>query len=289
MHKSLLGSLLGMALMALLLSACGQNSATATPIPTRATAGTRAASPAPAVTRGTPTAFGAFVTVTPFSADQPTFSVPTLVFPTARPGETIPPTFTPAPFVTVTPFPTAAPGNRGPIATPTLRVPTLRPGENTPRSVTLAPFETVTPQPIQVGTLSAAQLTQTAAAPTGSASATDYSAPPPPPNTTALFPAGCSAFTLDKAASGLFALVKADIPLVWGTVPEATSYHIWVRHPDGSYNVNQEAKTNRLTLNGISGGRVVFNVPGVYAFEIVAYRNLEPICAHITDIIVVSQ
>jgi hypothetical protein len=118
----------------------------------------------------------------------------------------------------------------------------------------------------------------------------DYEKPPLPLRGTKTLPAECANFRIEKGASSSFYIrIRDEMHIVWNAINNPAVYWVWVRHPDGRYIVREAVNKPTIDIKNPSGTtNPVFNAEGVYPVVIVAFRNGEPVCQQITDVIIVQ-
>ena len=198
---------------------------------------------------------------------------------------TLPPSWTPGPS------PTAIPATNTPAITfqSALGAGAL---SALPPTWTPAPKRTDTPVPIVTATEDFYRLTLTALLPGGAPTINPTTPAPPtqagtaqPPQSplVATFPAYCANFVVDKSNTTRSMILGNDATVVWKPIHEANAYHVWLATADGFYRFNTTVNGDRAIIPAKQ-----FLTAGIYGYELVAYIDANPICAHQTGIIIVK-
>ncbi len=197
----------------------------------------------------------------------------------------LPPTWTPG-----TP-PTDAPETQTPVITliPALGVTALT---GLPPTWTPMPFitETEAPSPTDYPTLAPFELTATAAVPP-TATLTDIpqmtqegTARPPIIPTDIVYSADCPNFTVNTNLTNERINFGDSAIVTWNRLSQAAiHYQLWVLAPDRNFITN--IITNEASVKLAAS---VFNLKGVYGWELVAFAGDTQACPHLSGVIIVS-
>ncbi len=211
-------------------------------------------------------------------------------------------TFTSSPTVTRRPLPPT--WTVGPTTTPVTETPTppntALPAlgatalTNLPPTWTPLPFETVTPFPFFIPTIDPTDLALTPTLPptlpgTGTALPTitptsDLKQPPLSPASDVVFPAACQSFTQDAAKTSRIIGVGTVAKLFWNKTTQADSYRVWILHPDQHFVFIDATGEAEIDIPNET-----FNIEGIYGWELVAYKGIEPVCQHLSGVFIVRR
>ena len=107
---------------------------------------------------------------------------------------------------------------------------------------------------------------------------------PPLVLSNAVFPASCDAFAVDNTLTSRNLVRGNDATVVWKPIPDANAYHLWLATSDGHYRYNTTVSGDRVIIPAQQ-----FLGAGIYAWELVAYSDFNPICTHLTGILIVGN
>jgi hypothetical protein len=196
----------------------------------------------------------------------------------------LPPSWTPG-----TP-PTDAPDTSTPVVTliPVLGVTALT---GLPPTWTPVPFVTDTeaPTPTDLPTLAPEALTATAAVPP-TATFTDIPQPtqegtarPPILPADIVYSPECPNFTVNTNLTSTQINFGETAAIAWNRLSQAIHYQLWILSPDHQFSYNVVTSEGSVTLP-----KSVFNMKGVYGWELVAFAGDTQACPHLSGTIVVG-